>query len=634
MPQLTTEQALALAVEHHRSGNVAQAESIYRQILAHDPAHARAMLGLGGLAAQDGRLSDAEALVLRAIGLDKNDAGLPAALGNIYMMMNRPDDAIRAYVRSLSLKPDMPDVHFQVGNASIISGRNQQAILAYRQAIAMQPDHQDAHCNLCNALIDAGDLDAAVAAAQDALKLWPTSVTLYRHLGRAQREMGRLDLAITALREGLEQVQDAQLHSDLLFSLHFHPDYDRRRLFEEHKRWDADFGKPHAHRRKPHTNDRSPERRLRVGYVAHDLGNHPLGRFMVPLLSNHNRQNVQVFVYCGFLRPGVTGDRLKGGADVWRTIRGLADDQIAEMIREDAIDILVDITMHSNGCKLPIFARKPAPVQVTYLAYCSTTGVDAIDYRLTDRYFDPPGPSRDLGEGALDRDAYYAEESVRLPDCYWCYPPPPEAPAVAMAPAAGNGYVTFGCLNEFSKMGTEVLATWFQLLAEVPDSRLLLHAKFGDHRTRLMDLARQAGIDPQRLRFVNTVPLDQYFGLYDQIDIALDPFPWAGGTTTLDALWMGVPVVSMAGDTGVSRGGLSILSNLGMADWVGNSREDYIQIAARAARDLPVLKRLRSEMRQRMSNSPLLDAPRFAAGVERAYREMWRRWCAGEAGQS
>jgi predicted O-linked N-acetylglucosamine transferase (SPINDLY family) len=350
---------------------------------------------------------------------------------------------------------------------------------------------------------------------------------------------------------------------------------------------------------------------------------------MVPLLTNHNRQNVEVYVYCEFLRPGVTADRLKGGADVWRSVRALPDDRTAELIREDRIDILVDITMHANGCRLGMFARKPAPIQVTYLAYCSTTGVDAIDYRLTDRYFDPPGLSTDLGEGRLDRDAYYAEESVRLPDCYWCYPPPGEAPAVGPVPAVANGFVTFGCLNEFSKMTAPVLAAWCELLLKVPDSHLLLHAKLGDHRARVMEHAQRAGIDPARLQFMNQVHLEQYFALYHQIDVALDPFPWAGGTTTLDALWMGVPVVSLAGDTGVSRGGLSILSNLGMEHWVADTPAKYIEIASRAARDLSELTRIRSGLRRRMLESPLMDAPRFASGVEAAYRQMWKRWCAG-----
>jgi predicted O-linked N-acetylglucosamine transferase (SPINDLY family) len=624
---MTLDEALVLASDHHRAGNYTEAESIYRQILAHEPGHARATMGIGGLAALAGRLDDAVNLVQRAVSLDPSDAGIYAVLGNILIMHNRPHEAISAYVKALGIRPDLADVHFQVGNASILTGQHQQAMVAYRQAIQIQPDHKDAHCNLCHTLVDMGELDKAVEAVGRAIERWPEMPTLYRHLGRAHREAGRLDEALAGWRTGLERVDDAQLHSDLLFTLNFHPGYDRRRLFEETRKWEQKYAMPHMGAPVVHANERSPERRLRVGYVAHDLGNHPLGRFMVPLVTHHDRRNVEVYVYCEYLRSGGTGDRLKAGADVWRPMRGLSEDGLAQLIRDDRIDVLVDVAMHSNGCRLAVFARKPAPVQVTYLAYCGTTGVRAVDYRLTDRFLDPPGPSADLGEGALERDAYYAEKSVRLPGCYWCYPEPGEAPEVGPLPADANGYVTFGCLNEFTKVGPGVLDAWCDVLGRVAGSKLLMHAKLGGHRVRVVEHLKGRGIDPTRVEFVNQVPMREYFPMYNRIDIALDPFPWAGGTTTLDALWMGVPVVTLAGDTGVSRGGLSILSNLGKAEWAATSVEQYVGIAAELASDRQELAKLRAGMREMMRTSSLMDAPRFVAGVEAAYRRMWRDWC-------
>jgi predicted O-linked N-acetylglucosamine transferase (SPINDLY family) len=625
--QMTLEEALGLAAGHHRAGNYPLAESIYRQILAQEPRHPRATFGLGGLAVAGGRFEDGLSLVQRAISLDPGDPQFYAAQGNILMMLDRQHEAIAAFVKALSIRPDLAEAHFQVGNASILTGQSAQALVAYRQAIRIRPDYQDAHCNLCHTLIDMGDLDAAVEAANQALVRWPTFAMLHRHLGRAHREAGRLDEAVEAQRAGLERVPDPQLHSDLLFTLNFHPGYDRRRLLEEHREWERRYATPYAGARVEHANDLSSDRRLRVGYVAHDLGNHPLGRFMLPILLHHNRQNVEVFVYCELLRTSETGKRLKEAADVWRPLRGMSDEQVAAQIREDRIDVLVDITMHSNGCRLAVFARKPAPVQVTYLAYCGTTGVSAVDYRLTDPYLDPPGPSKDLGEGPLDRDAYYAEKSVGLPVCYWCYPQPGEAPEVGELPAQKNGYVTFGCLNEFAKVGPGVLDAWCEVLRRVEKSKLLMHAKFGGHRERVIGHLKGRGIDPVRVDFVNHVPMHEYFPLYHRIDVALDPFPWAGGTTTFDALWMGVPVVTLAGDTGVSRGGLSIVSNLGKPEWAATSVEEYARVAQGLAEDLPELARIRGEMREKMRASTLMDARRFVAGLEGAYREMWRTYC-------
>jgi predicted O-linked N-acetylglucosamine transferase (SPINDLY family) len=262
-----------------------------------------------------------------------------------------------------------------------------------------------------------------------------------------------------------------------------------------------------------------------------------------------------------------------------------------------------------------VFARKPAPIQVTYLAYCSTTGLDAIDYRLTDPFLDPEG-----------NDDLYTERSVRLPQTYWCYEANPAAPAVSPLPARTSGYVSFACLNSFCKVTPATLAAWAMLLKAVPDSRLILNTGEGKHRDGVRDVL---GVDKARLTFVSRVPMQQYFERYHQIDIALDPFPYTGGTTTCDALWMGVPVVSLAGDTAVSRSGLSILSNICHDEWVARTADDYVRVAAALACNLKQLTGIRESLREQMQRSPLMDARRFAADVEAAYRWMWRKWCDG-----
>jgi predicted O-linked N-acetylglucosamine transferase (SPINDLY family) len=308
-------------------------------------------------------------------------------------------------------------------------------------------------------------------------------------------------------------------------------------------------------------------------------------------------------------------EQTRSHADVWRDIAELSDESACEIIRQDQIDILIDLTMHMRSSRLLIFARKPAPVQVTYLAYCSTTGLDAIDYRLTDPYLDPSGT-----------DAFYTERSIRLPRSYWCYTANDAAPAVNAPPAQVSGRITFSCLNNFCKVTPPTLSLWAELMKRIPNSRLILHTTPGTH----CDRTRSAlGVGDERLTFVGRVPMADYFAQYHAIDIALDPFPCAGGTTTCDALWMGVPVITLPGKTAVSRSGVSILSNIGHAEWIAKSREDYLRIAVELCGDLKGLAEIRGSLRERMRRSPLMDASQFARDVENAYRAMWRMWCDG-----
>jgi predicted O-linked N-acetylglucosamine transferase (SPINDLY family) len=398
----------------------------------------------------------------------------------------------------------------------------------------------------------------------------------------------------------------------------FSSGYDARTLCEEHRRWDRNHAAPLARFIGPHLNDRSPDRRLRVGYVSPDFRHHPVGRFLLPLLESHDRRSFEIFGYASVDVPDTMTDRCRAHTDVWRNMLGSSDEQVARTIRQDRIDILVDLSVHMAKNRLLVFARKPAPVQVTYLAYCGTTGLSTIDYRLTDPYLDPPGQDEQI----------YTEQSVRLPETYWCYQPAIETPPVNALPALDVGHVSFGSLNNFCKVTPATLAAWGRLLQAVPQSRLLLHARSGSHRDRVRKFLAEQGVSPERLEFIDFQPMAEYFAAYQQIDVALDPFPYGGGTTTCDALWTGVPVVSLAGETAVGRGGLSILSNIGLPGLAARDPDEYVRIAAELALDLPRLTELRATLRQRMQSSPLMDAARFARGVEAAYREMWRRWCA------
>ena len=387
-------------------------------------------------------------------------------------------------------------------------------------------------------------------------------------------------------------------------------------IHEEHRRWNRQHAEPLKKFIQPHTNDRNPDRRLRIGYVSPDLREHVVGQNLLPLLAKHDHQRVEVFAYAKVPAPDAMTERLRSHTDAWRSLVGLSDAQAADLIRQDRIDILVDLALHTaNNCLL-VFARKPAPVQVTYLAYAGSSGLTTMDYRLSDPYLDPPGGDESV----------YSEQTLRLPETYWCYQPvvdlPPQPP-----PALEKGFITFGCLNNFCKVNEPLLSLWAEILRGVPHSRLLLHAYEGSPRQHVLEHLQREGIDPHRVSFAGKLPVAVYFQQYHSIDIALDTFPYGGGTTTCDTLWMGVPVVSLAGKTAVGRAGLSILSNVGLPELVANTPEEYVHLAIRLANDLPRLKDLRSTLRQRMQASPLMDAPRFARNVEAAYRQMWRNWC-------
>jgi predicted O-linked N-acetylglucosamine transferase (SPINDLY family) len=351
--------------------------------------------------------------------------------------------------------------------------------------------------------------------------------------------------------------------------------------------------------------------------VSPDFREHSVARFVLPLFRAHDRTEVEVFAYSDVPRPDEVTAQVRGRVDAWRDVCTLSDAQLADLVHDDEIDILVDLTAHSARNRLLAFARKPAPVQVTYLAYCSTTGVAAIDYRLTDRYLDPPGADS----------SHYVERSHYLPDCYWCYSAPALSASTTPPPDQPDEPPTFGCLNNFAKVGERVLQLWARILHRRPEARLLLYAPAGSHRERVCALLRQAGLPDTRVAFVDRQPFEKYLETYRRIDVALDPFPFCGGTTTCDALWMGVPVVSLAGRTAVSRAGSSLLSNIGLPDLVAETEEQYVDLAADLMADHGRLADMRRTLRERLERSPVMDAPRFARGIESAYRTMWRTWC-------
>jgi protein O-GlcNAc transferase len=595
-----------------------EAISCYRRALDIDPAFAGVYYNLGNALKDDGQLTEAIEAYQRALQLNPNDAKANNNLGNVLRTQDEFAEAARCYRRAVQLSPNYAEAHNNLGLALTELKQNGEAVLCFQRALQLKPNFAEVHNNLGNLFKRQKELDQAAACYRRALELKPDLAEAHTNIGIVLNDQGELDQALASFRRGLElKPEDAAKHSNLLYTLHYCADCDAETLYEEHRRWNQQRAEPLASLIRPHTNERSTDRRLRIGYVSPDFTVHPVGRFILPLLEAHDHQQFEVFCYASQTVCDTYTSRCREQADTWRYVASLSDDQLAEMIRQDQIDILVDLAMHTSDNRLLVFARKPAPVQATYLAYCGTTSLSTMDYRLTAPHVDPPGHA----------ERFYSEQSICLPETFWCYQPLAESPAVNELPALQAGHITFGCLNNFCKITYPTRTLWSRLLQELPTSRLILHAPDGSHRDRVRDYFARRNVSPERLSFVSRAPLADYLGNYAKIDVALDPFPYGGGATTCDALWMGVPVVSLAGQTAVGRAGLSILSNVRLSELVVCDLEQYLQIAATLAADLPRLSALRKTLRGRMQASPLTDAPRFARNIESAYRVMWQRWC-------
>ena len=465
------------------------------------------------------------------------------------------------------------------------------------------------------ALRSAGRYDDAITEIERFTRRHPVHVEALDALAGLHRDRGEMEIART-LYERIEQLRpDSPGAGSAPLFIEQYRDHDRETVFRRHVEWGERFGKTGA---PSHDNTRDPERPLRVGYVSADFNSSSAAFFLERLIAHHDARGFESWCYATTRRDDDVTQRLRARAAHWRDVVGLETDRLEALIRFDRIDILVDLNGHSRGNRLDVFARKPAPVQVTYLGYGATTGLRAIDYRLTDRWIDPPGES----------ERFYTERLVRMPDAMWCFAPHPVQEEVTPLPATANGYLSFAAFNNFCKVSPRVLETWARCLAAVPGSRLaLLTVPPGETQRRVLEVFAAQGVDGSRLNFHGRVPLEVYFRLHRGVDLALDPFPYTGGATTCHSLWMGVPVLTLAGETVLARSGLSILETVGLADWVAHSPEEYVAKAAAFAADLDALARLRAGLRARLSASPLCQAPAFVAALEQAYRAMWREWC-------
>jgi predicted O-linked N-acetylglucosamine transferase (SPINDLY family) len=596
----------------------------YRRAAELRPGFVDALINLGAACHESRRFEEAITALSSAIGLNPDSALAQDNLGVSLQTNGQLDKAIAAYAEAVHLNPNDPRLHNHLGYALEVKGQFDQAIAASAAAIRLKSDYAEAHSTLALALKRKGLLDDALVSCSRAIALAPDLAEPHNTRGNILKDMGQIEQAVASFRRAIEITpNDPAVHSNLLYTLYFDTTCGPEELLAEHRRWSDRHAQPLKPLIRPHENARDPDRRLRIGYVSPDFSAHAVGRFILPLLSHHDHQKFEIFCYASVDMPDSFTPRILTKADTWRDIRILNSDEAAEVIRKDRIDILIDLSMHMAKNRMLLFARKPAPIQATYLAYPGTTGLTAIDYRITDPHLDPPDSS----------DVHYTEQSIHLPECYWCYEPPIDSLEMTPLPAEAKGFITFGCLNNFCKNSPAAIQTWCRILTAVPNSRLVLHAFPSSHRDALHKKLSDSGIDPNRLSFINKLPLPEYMRQYHTIDIGLDPFPYVGGTTTCDALWMGVPVVTLRGQTAIARGGVSILTNAGLPELIVDSPDQYVQIAVDLARDLPPLINLRSNLREKMRTSPLMDASRFARDMEAAYRQMWLTYLSQHPGK-
>ena len=571
-------------------GHLQEAVAQYEQVVRAEPGFAAAWNNLGNLLFNLGRLREAEPVIRRALELAPKP-GLYATLGWVLTDLQRHAEAREYLQQALQFDPHNAEVHFSLGVVSKAQGKAMEAMAHFRQAIDRNPDMARAYANMGMVLEDLGRVAEAVGYFEKFLELQPDEPGRYSNL------------------------------SNLLFLQSYNVLLPPREMLEAHQAWDRIHGGAEKAATFTHARNGSPDKRLRIGYVSPDFRNHPVSYFIEPILAAHDHERVEVYCYAEVALPDAVTQRLQGHAHVWRSTVGMGDEAVARMIHEDGIDILVDLAGHTAGNRLQAFTYRPAPVQATYLGYFTTTGLSTMDYWISDEVLHP----QDTVELA-------SETIYRLPRCCVGYVAPEDSPEVMARPAGEDGMI-LGSFNELTKLTPAAIRLWSLVMTALPDARLLLKARRLDNASVQEDLAQRFaahGIPRSRLIFYpRTASFRQHMATYGEMDIALDPLPRTGGTTTMEALWMGVPVVTLAGERFIERLSASVLAAIGLEELVAESEADYIDKVCALAADHERRQALRSSLRQRMSESSLCNARSLARAMEDAYADMWHRYITG-----
>jgi predicted O-linked N-acetylglucosamine transferase (SPINDLY family) len=614
-------QALGLALQHFTAGRLAEAEKIYRQILNDDAEQPIALHMLGVIALQVGENDIAIEFISKALAPHPGYMEAHNNLGTAFENMGRLEDAAASYRKALALKPDFAKGHFNLGNALSGLGRLDAAVASYQAALDLKPDYAEAHSNLGLALKDLGRLDNAVASCRKAVSCQPGLAEAHNNLGNVLRYSGALDDAIASYRQALDLRPDyLEAGRNLLYGLLVVPGLTPKHLFAEHLQFSEHQARAIARPAEAFPNDPAPERRLRIGYLSSDFRNHPVGNNLLPLISSHDRAQFELYCYADVARPDAMTDRFRACVDHWRPITATSDHEVARMVRADAIDVLVCLAGRFDGNRPLVCAHRAAPVQVSFHDG-ATSGLAEMDYWLTDDVLHPP-----------DTPEMFTEDLHRLP-VFYQFPPLEDAPPVTALAAEQAGFTTFGSFNHPAKINENVVRLWAEILTSVPGSRFMLKYKQCYAQASVRDAVVEkfvaCGVAAERI--ILAAPSDslaEHLERYGAIDIALDTFPFNGATTTFQALSMGVPVISLTGQTFISRAAGSMLHHIGLGELAVDTPEAYVACARDLAADLPRLRALRTGLRDRVLSSPLCDAPAYATSVEAAFRRMWRTWCA------
>ncbi|MBF0195352.1 MAG: tetratricopeptide repeat protein [Magnetococcales bacterium] len=646
------------AQAHSNLGNALKAqgklgESIlsYKTAIAHQPDYAEVYSNLGNTYSEQGKYDEAFSCFKKAIAIQPEYAEAYSNLGNTLQLQGKLDEGVLFFKKAISINPEFTQAYNNLGNLLQMQGKLVEAIGCYQKAVSLQPGYTEAYSNLGNALQQQGKLLAAVECYQKAVTLKPDYSEAYNNLGNALQELGRLDEAVTnfqkaidfnlnysdaynnlgnALKEQGKLAQGiasfkkaiainpnfADAHSNMLFCMNY-GNYDSQSLFDEHKIW----GEKYAANLPTFTNKQTDksEEKLRIGFVSADFRQHSVSFFLEALFSSYNKQKLEFFCYSNSHKEDAVTAIFKNLVDGWQKIIGCSDKQVVEIIKEDNIDILVDLSGHTQNHRLKVFAMKPAPIQVTWLGYPNTTGLTTVDYRFTDSIADPTGIS----------DQLHTEKLIRLENGFLNYQPPNNCPEVAQLPMQSNGYCTYASFNNLAKITPQVVKTWAQILNATPDSKLLIKNKsFSCPHVKqsYLDLFAKESIAANRLEFLPTTKtIFDHLSIYNKVDISLDTFPYNGTTTTCESLWMGTPAIVLLGDSHGSRVGASILTQVGMDSLIAKNHDDYIAKAISLAKDATKLEPLRCEMRDRMLTSPLCDAKAFSNKLENAFFNMWSK---------
>ena len=647
LSQRAVERLVAEGIRAESAGRFAEACDRYQQALRILPGHAPAYLNLGIALEGAGDARSARQAYLSTLEVDPGNPYAHFNLGKLLHAAGNHAEAARQLEAALERKPDFADARLVLASVREAQGDTEGAAGLLRRAVEERPDHAGAWFNYALFLHRLDRLAEAETAMRRTLELWPDRADLwlrqaellkllqrlpeaeaalrralaldprlsgaYRILASVLVDQLRTEEALQVLAAGREFDTDGSTQACELFTLNFHEGISADALFERHKAFGAEIER----RRQAFTSfagSREPERKLRIGYVSGDFRAHPVGRAFVPLIENHDRARHDVFCYSLFAATDDFTGHIARFAAGWHDVTPLSTEQAANVIHNDRIDILVDLTGYAGISPMDILACRPAPVQASWLGYLSTSGMTRVDYRITDAFADPPG----------DSDRRHTEKLLRLPHSQWCYRPVSDAEPEPVPCRERNGFVTFGSFNQAAKLSPTSLRLWAEILARVPDSRLLMvGVPPGPATQALLQAFDRHGISPGRVTIEPRLPLEDYFLRLRSVDLALDTTPYSGGTTTCDLLWMGTPVVAMTGERSVSRSAAGILSLLGREAWIARSPQDYVERAVALARDGAPARGLRDAMR----TSPLMDEAGFARDMEALYRQMWRTWC-------